>query len=84
MGYYPSKVCCSLNVLTNLGYGMINCMIGGQLLSKLSGGAVSVVVGIIVVALASLVMATFGMQIFQCYERYEPCIGACLCQIRWC
>ncbi|KAE8376311.1 hypothetical protein BDV26DRAFT_282764 [Aspergillus bertholletiae] len=70
MGYYPSKVCCSLNVLTNLGYGMVNCMIGGQLLSKISGGAVSVIVGIIIVALASLVMATFGMQIFQYYERY--------------
>ncbi|KAB8238919.1 hypothetical protein ETB97_007611 [Aspergillus alliaceus] len=70
MGYYPSKICCLLNVLTNLGYGMMNCMIGGQLLSKISGGSVSVAVGIIIVALASLVMATFGMQIFQYYERY--------------
>lgn len=69
MGYHPSKVCCSLNILTNLGYGMINCMIGGQLLSKLSGEAVSVIVGIIIVALASWTMATFGMRIFQIYER---------------
>ena len=69
MGYHPSKVCCSLNILTNLGYGMMNCMIGGQLLSKLSGGAVSVIVGIVIVALASWIMATFGMRIFQIYER---------------
>lgn len=71
MGYYPNKVCCSLNVLTNLGYGMINAMVGGQILSKLSGGSVSVVVGIIIVALASWAMATFGMRIFQIYERYD-------------
>ncbi|EAW07746.1 putative purine-cytosine permease [Aspergillus clavatus NRRL 1] len=70
MGYYPNKVCCSLNVLTNLGYGMINAMVGGQILSKLSGGSVSVVVGIIIVALASWAMATFGMRIFQIYERF--------------
>ncbi|KAB8074036.1 hypothetical protein BDV29DRAFT_191250 [Aspergillus leporis] len=70
MGYYPNKVCCLLNVLTNLGYGMMNSMIGGQLLSKISGGTVSVAVGIIIVALASWVMATFGMHIFQYYERY--------------
>ncbi|KAL4894007.1 permease for cytosine/purines, uracil, thiamine, allantoin-domain-containing protein [Aspergillus ambiguus] len=70
MGYYPSKICCVLNVLTNLGYGMINAMVGGQLLSKISGGTVSVVVGIVIVSAASFAMATFGMSIFQYYERY--------------
>ncbi|KAF7170649.1 hypothetical protein CNMCM5623_003000 [Aspergillus felis] len=70
MGYYPNKVCCLLNVLTNLGYGMINAMVGGQILSKLSGGSVSVIVGIIIVALGSGIMATFGMRIFHIYERF--------------
>ncbi|KKK12559.1 hypothetical protein AOCH_004332 [Aspergillus ochraceoroseus] len=70
MGYHPNKICCFLNVLTNLGYCMMNATIGGQLLSQLSGGAVSVVVGIIIVAVASLVVATFGIHIFQFYERY--------------
>ncbi|GAQ10843.1 purine-cytosine permease fcyB [Aspergillus lentulus] len=70
MGYHPNKICCSLNVLTNLGYGMINAMVGGQILSKLSGGSVSVIVGIIIVALGSAIMATFGMRIFHIYERF--------------
>ncbi|THC91122.1 hypothetical protein EYZ11_009412 [Aspergillus tanneri] len=68
MGYHPSKICCLLNILTNLGYGMMNSMVGGQLLAKLSGGTVSVIVGIVIVALASWAMATFGMRIFQLYE----------------
>lgn len=49
---------------------MMNCVVGGQLLSKVSGGHVSVIVGIIIVALASWIMATFGMSVFQFYERY--------------
>lgn len=58
-----------LNVLTNLGYSMVNCVVGGQILSKVSGGHLSVLIGIIVVAFTSWVMAMFGMRIFQIYER---------------
>lgn len=70
MGYYPSKLCCVLNIVTNLGYSMLNCVVGGQILSKVSGGHVSVVVGIVIVAFASWIMATFGMRVFQFYEKY--------------
>jgi purine-cytosine permease-like protein len=69
MGYYPAMVCVVLNVLVNLTYGMLNSVVGGQILSKVSGGNVSVIVGIIVVSLASFTMATFGMRLFQFYER---------------
>lgn len=48
---------------------MMSAMVGGQILSKMCNGAVSVVVGIIIVAFVSLVVATFGMHIFQYYER---------------
>ncbi|BDD54719.1 hypothetical protein MAP00_000314 [Monascus purpureus] len=71
MGYYPSKICALLNILTNLGYSMLNCILGGQLLSKVSGGNVSVVIGIILVAVASWILATFGIRLFQFYERYS-------------
>lgn len=69
MGYYPAMVCVVLNVLVNLTYGMLNSVVGGQILSKVSGGNVSVIVGIVVVSLASFTMATFGMRLFQFYER---------------
>lgn len=69
MGYYPSKVCIALNILTNLGYSMVNCVTGGQILEKISSGNISVLVGIIVVAFSSWAMAMFGMRIFQIYER---------------
>ena len=69
MGYFPSKVCCLLNILTNIGYSMLNSVVGGQILSRVSGGHISVLVGIVVVALCSWAMAMFGMRIFQIYER---------------
>ncbi|KAJ5620057.1 hypothetical protein N7510_004041 [Penicillium lagena] len=70
MGYYPSMVCCILNLLTNVGYSMVNSVVGGQILSKVSGGQISVLVGIVIVAGTSWVMAMFGMRIFQVYERF--------------
>jgi purine-cytosine permease-like protein len=69
MGYYPSKLCCALNVFTNLGYCMVNSVVGGQILSRVSGGEVSVLVGIVIVAGLSWVLAMFGMRIFAIYER---------------
>ncbi|CAG7938029.1 unnamed protein product [Penicillium nalgiovense] len=69
MGYYPSKVCIILNLFTNIGYSMVNSVVGGQILSVVSGGNLSVIVGIIIVAVSSWAMALFGMKIFQLYER---------------
>jgi len=71
MGYYPSKLCCLLNIVIMLGYGVIDLIVGGQILSAVADGRLSVIVGIIIVALISLVVATFGMSVFHLYERYE-------------
>ncbi|KAJ5717015.1 hypothetical protein N7488_002661 [Penicillium malachiteum] len=70
MGYYPNMVCCALNIFTNLGYSMLNSVVGGQIISKASGGQISVLLGIVVVAVISWAMAMFGMRIFQIYERF--------------
>jgi purine-cytosine permease-like protein len=69
MGYWPSKICCLLNIVIMVGYGMIDCIIGGQILSAVSGGSLTIIVGIVIVALISWVVAVFGMAIFHTYER---------------
>lgn len=53
-----------------VGYGTIDCIIGGQILSAVSGGSMSIIVGIIIVALVSWVVAVFGMKVFHHYERW--------------
>jgi purine-cytosine permease-like protein len=70
MGYYPSKIACFLNIVIMLGYGMIDCLVGGQVLSAVAGGRISVVAGVIIVAAITWVIAVFGMSVFQIYERY--------------
>jgi purine-cytosine permease-like protein len=70
MGYYPSKIACLLNIIIMLGYGLIDCLIGGQILSAVSGGSLTVVVGIIITVVISWVVAVFGMNIFHLYERW--------------
>jgi len=70
MGYWPSKIACVLNIVIMLGYGTIDCIIGGQILSAVSGGTMSIVVGIIIVALVSWIVVVFGLAVFHVYERY--------------
>jgi purine-cytosine permease-like protein len=70
MGYWPSKIACILNLVTINGYCTVSCIIGGQILSAVSGGSTSIVVGIIIVALVCWVVAVFGMAICHVYERW--------------
>ncbi|KAL9595592.1 MAG: hypothetical protein Q9219_006356 [cf. Caloplaca sp. 3 TL-2023] len=70
MGYWPAKLTTFLNMILMVGYGTIDCIIGGQILSAVSGGSMSIVVGIVIVALISWVVAAFGMAVFHVYERW--------------
>jgi purine-cytosine permease-like protein len=77
MGYWPAKLPTLLNVVLMVGYTTIDCIIGGQVLSAVSGGSMTILVGVVVVALMTWVIAVFGMAIFHRYERYAlPTVGA--------
>ena len=69
MGYWPAKIVTVLNIILMLGYGTLCCIIGGQVLSAVSGGSMSVVVGIVIIALICWIVAAFGMTMFHVYER---------------
>jgi purine-cytosine permease-like protein len=69
LGYYVSKICCLLNIFTMLGYGMVNCILGGQIIFTVSGGRTAVSVGIIVVSILTWLVATLGVHLFQFYTR---------------
>jgi purine-cytosine permease-like protein len=69
MGYWPSKICAILNMVIMLGYGMIDCLVGGQILSAVADGKMTVIVGIVIIALISWLVVVFGMSTFQVYER---------------
>lgn len=64
MGYYPSKIACLLNIIITLGYGMIDCVVCGQVLSTVLGGRMTVIVGISIIAVGTWVVVLFGMRLF--------------------
>lgn len=70
MGWWPSKIVVALNIVVLLGYAMIDCVVAGQILSAVSDNSMSVVVGIVIVAIIAWGITTFGYQIFHYYERW--------------
>lgn len=69
MGYWPSKIPCVLNIVLMIGYATIDAIIGGQVISAVSDGSVSIIVGIVIVTIIAWFIAAFGMALFQRYER---------------
>jgi purine-cytosine permease-like protein len=61
MGWWPSKLCVILNLVIELGYGLIDCLVGGLILSAVNGGDMSVII-------ITWVVATFGMTWFHKFE----------------
>jgi purine-cytosine permease-like protein len=82
MGWWPSKLVVILNIIVMLGYALLVCIIGGQILSAVSpNSGMSVVVGIIVVAVITWVITTFGISIIHYYERFAFLPQVIVCSI---
>jgi NCS1 nucleoside transporter family len=71
MGWYPAKIIVILNIIVLLGYSLLDAVIAGQMLSAVSGTSnLNIVVGIVIVAVITWVITTFGYTVFHMYERY--------------
>ncbi|KAJ0117389.1 permease [Diaporthe amygdali] len=69
-GWWPAKLPTVLNIILMIGYCCIDGILGGQILSAVSDGTVSIAVGIVIVNLVCWVIVLFGMRPFQQYERF--------------
>ncbi|KAK6414477.1 Vitamin B6 transporter [Oleoguttula sp. CCFEE 5521] len=70
-GWYPAKILVILNIVVLLGYSLLDCVIAGQIMSAVSpNGSLSVIVGIVITAVISWLITTFGYRAFHMYERY--------------
>ncbi|KAH8881989.1 hypothetical protein GQ53DRAFT_701556, partial [Thozetella sp. PMI_491] len=70
MGYWPSKIPCFLNIVLMVGYITLSSIMCGQVLSAVSGGNMTIAVGIVVSVIVTWIVAVFGMAVFHHYERY--------------
>lgn len=72
MGWWPTKLVVILNLIVLIGYSMIDAVVAGQMLSAVSpNDSMSIVVGIIIVAVVTWVITVFGYQIVHYWERYS-------------
>lgn len=78
MGWWPSKLCVILNLVIELGYGVVDTIVAGLILSAVNGNGMSVIVGIVVAALISWAISTFGIKFFNMFERYTWIPQVCI------
>jgi NCS1 nucleoside transporter family len=70
-GKYFVSVLVLLNLATLTGFCVVDSIIGGQALSAVKGGeTISATVGIVIIALLSLVIAFCGFRVLHHYERW--------------
>jgi len=70
MGWWPSRLCVALNIVIMVGYGLVDMLLTGQILSAVNGGGMTIIVGTIISAIVTLIICLFGMKLFHTYERY--------------
>ncbi|KAF8621775.1 hypothetical protein AX15_007511 [Amanita polypyramis BW_CC] len=68
-GFYGVMVPCILNLITLCGYCILNCILGGQTLASVADGHLTWTVGIVIVAVVSLLVSFCGMNVLVWYER---------------
>lgn len=69
MGWWPSKLCVLLNLVIELGYGLVDCLVAGLILSAVNGGGMTPIVGVVVSAIITWTVTTFGIKMFHTFER---------------
>ncbi|KAL8976305.1 MAG: hypothetical protein Q9205_007656, partial [Flavoplaca limonia] len=81
VGYWPSKIVCVLQIILQIGWGVISCIIAGQMFSAINGKGLSVAVGCVIAALLIGLIAMFGIACLHVVERAHPRRYAWLPQI---
>ncbi|KAF2157716.1 NCS1 family nucleobase:cation symporter-1 [Myriangium duriaei CBS 260.36] len=69
-GWWPSKIVAVLNVISQIGWATVCCITGGQALSAVSGGTVSIALGIVIVGVGSLVVSFVGLRGVLAMDKY--------------
>jgi purine-cytosine permease-like protein len=61
----------TINVIASLGWAAVNSITGAQTLRVVSNDSLSVAVGIIIIAIISMVISFVGYKWIHTYERYS-------------
>ncbi|KND91967.1 Purine-cytosine permease fcyB [Tolypocladium ophioglossoides CBS 100239] len=69
-GWWPNKLIALLNSIQQMGWAAVSCITGGLALTAVSDGQVSLVLGVIILAVVALLISFVGLNAILVYERY--------------
>ncbi|KAG7446742.1 uncharacterized protein BT62DRAFT_986678 [Guyanagaster necrorhizus] len=67
--YFGVIIPCIFNLIGMCGFCILNCILGGQALSSVADGNLSWTIGIVVIAIISLLVSFCGIKVIGWYER---------------
>ncbi|KAG5979135.1 hypothetical protein E4U55_005537 [Claviceps digitariae] len=70
-GRYLVTVPVLLNLATLTGFNVIICVVGGQCLSAISSGSLTPSIGIVIIAIVSLIVSFAGFEVLHIFERFS-------------
>jgi len=70
MGWWPNKLIALLNTIQQIGWSAVGCITGGLALEAVSDGRVSIVAGIMIIAVCSTIISFIGIRAVLVYEKY--------------
>lgn len=69
-GWWPNKIIAALNTIQQIGWSAVSCITGGIALNAVADGQVSVALGIVIIAVCSLLVSFIGLRAILKYEEY--------------
>ncbi|KAI1425850.1 permease for cytosine/purines, uracil, thiamine, allantoin-domain-containing protein [Xylaria sp. FL1777] len=69
-GWWPNKIIAALNAIVQIGWGAVGCITGGLALTAVADGHLSLVVGIVILAIVATLISFVGLKAILIYERY--------------
>ncbi|KAH8119369.1 permease for cytosine/purines uracil thiamine allantoin [Phellopilus nigrolimitatus] len=82
-GYLGGTIYSILNILTQLGFSTTAVILGGQTLASINPGTLPLVVGVIIVAVCSLIPCFVGYNLVHVYERYAWMLVTIIMLMLW-
>lgn len=61
-GWWFVKLVCVVSMMGVMGWSVVNCIVGGQILSAMSNGAIPLVAAIVIIAVVSLLVSIGGIK----------------------
>ncbi|KAF7719346.1 Uncharacterized protein PECH_006370 [Penicillium ucsense] len=69
-GWWPNKLVALLNAIQQMGWAAVSCITGGLALTAVSDGHVSLILGIVILAVVALIISFVGLKAILFYERW--------------